>query len=475
MHAPRSNRDDAQGGHVLRREAEASSQEGRPRSMGAKQVKLAKGLYRRNGVIYVRTDPVDGAQRSTGKRDALAANLWLAERERAAADPTYAAARTTTVGEWILKALAHKKAQDRSEGTINMYEVKLGHAARIFGVNAPLAAITPSAIDAYVSRRRDEGAKNNTIARELTCLRQMLKLARRAGSFGLGVDQVMPIGFSANYVPVTRTLTWHQFQALIDGCEDERTVAWICAAVATAGDTSDVHRMQPEDFDTTRWLVRMRGTKNKARSAVIPIPELFRQLVERALPHMPLSWPRASKALPELTTKLGLGHFSPKDLRRSACTWLIEAGVPEDAVSRWMRHKNSTMVRTIYGQMRPEALGTIINDRVQKRATDQRPLGGKGIRRGFKSRSEERAQHKLAEILGMARHELASRDLKARSETLQSINELRRAQLAFGELGAPDLFGAAVALRNGVAAAYRGNKAGMRRAVEMAASGLGMA
>jgi integrase len=436
--------------------------------------KLARGLYRRNGVAWVRTDPVDGRQRSTGFRDAEAANRWLADRERLAADPSYEASRRATVGEWILKTFAFKRGQSRAEGTLEMYEIKLGHVARIFGVHSSLSTITPGTLDAYIARRRDEGSVNNTIARELTCLRQMLRLARRAGVFSLGVDQVMPIGFAAKYVPVTRTLTWAKFQDLIAGTEDERQAAWICIAIATGADTSDVHRMQREDFDTERWVVKMRGTKNAARSATIPIPEPFRPLVERALPFLPLSWPRVSKALPELTTRLKIGHYSPKDLRRSACTWLVEAGVPEDAVSRWMRHRNSTMVRMIYGQMRPEALGSIIDGRTQKRDTDTRPLGEIGRRAGFKSRRLPPADLKLAEILGLARHELARRDLVRRTETLQSLNELRRARMALGALVAPEAFGPGLAACNGVAAAYRGSKAGMRRAVEQMAQALGI-
>lgn len=386
--------------------------------------KLGKGLYWRGDTIWIRTDPLDGKQRSTRCHDVSAANLWLAERERLAASPTYAASTQASVGDWILKTLDFKKGQEKSEGTLHMYGVKLGHITRIFGANSPLAVITPVAVDSYISQRRSEGAKSNTVARELTCLRQMLKLARRAGVFGRGVDEVMPIGFSANYQPITRTLTWEQFNLLVDALPAEHA-AWVCLAAATAGDVSDVERMKRDDFDLTTWTVKMRGTKNRSRSATIPIPRPLRPLVERALPFLPVSWPRSSKALGEATVKLGLGHYSPKDLRRSACTWLIEAGVPEDAVSRWMRHKNSTMVRTIYGQMRPEALGSIIDQKLQKRDADHGPLGGIGSHEGFKSRRGNRRASRLRRIVGLARLELARRGLAARTESLRAQNRVR--------------------------------------------------
>lgn len=295
----------------------------------------------------------------------------------------------------------------RSEGTTDMYESKLGHAVRLFGKDAPLATITPGAIDDYITTRREEGAKNNTIARELTCLRQMLRLAKRGGAYALDLDDVMPIGFSAQYKPVTRTLALEDVPKLLAALRNDDERAWVCFALAFAADVSDVARARPEHWDPTRRLMFVHGTKTSTRSAWLPVLAHVRELADYALARLPVSWTRASKGVGEACARAGLAHLSPKDLRRSAATWLIEAGADQSFVSRFMRHKSDLMVRLVYGQMRPERLGHLLGataaeippldaiivpgEEVTSEAKDGTgssqfpgPLGGIGRRRGFK-------------------------------------------------------------------------------------------
>ena len=340
--------------------------------------KLPRGFYWRGGIVWVRTDPITGKPCSTRCKTKSAAELWFEERERLAASPNYAASLSATVGRWVNRTLAHKRSREKSDGTLHMYEIKLGHVVRIFGADSPMAVITPAAVEDYVTQRKSEGVKNNTIARELTCLRQMLKLARHQGEFALVPEEVMPVGFSAEYKPVKRTLPWEQLPRLLAALPEHRR-AWVAYAVATAGDVSDVERARPEDFDPVTRTIQMRGTKNEARTAPIPLLPWFESMFLWAHSRMPLDpWPRVSKDLPELTRRLGLGHITPKDLRRSVSTWLSEEGVAESLISRFMRHRSNTMVRTVYGQVKPVALGKLIDEHLQSRSVtgSQQPLGG---------------------------------------------------------------------------------------------------
>ncbi len=99
--------------------------------------KLRRGFYWRNETIWIRTDPITSKAASTGCHVAAAAYAWRDGRERLATDPSYSAARKATVGDWVKRALAHKAAR-RAEGTLHMYEVKLGHVARLFGADSSL-------------------------------------------------------------------------------------------------------------------------------------------------------------------------------------------------------------------------------------------------------------------------------------------------------------------------------------------------
>jgi integrase len=279
------------------------------------------------------------------------------------------------------------KAAQRSEGTQHMYGVKLGHITRLFGADSAMTSITAERVDAYISARREEGAGSNTISRELTCLRQVLKHAKRAGEYGGDIASVMPLGFSADYKPVTRTLRQEDLPKLLAALKTDEQRAWVCMALSFAADLSDIEKMRPEHFDHQRQQMHVYGTKTDTRDAWLPVLPLFAGLVEWALPHLPVSWPRASKALGEACVRAGLPHLSPKDLRRSAASWLLVEGANQSLVSRFLRHSSDTMVRKVYGQLRPEELGKLLSDQTESgtpASHQQGPLGGIGRRRGFK-------------------------------------------------------------------------------------------
>jgi integrase len=355
--------------------------------MGRK--KLKSGFYWRGGVVWVRTDPIDKLPRSTGCHDPEAAYLWRSVRERVATNPRYAASLTATLGDWILTMLALKK-KTRAAGTLHMYGVKLGHFARVWGENpkapfaVPLASINAARVDAYIDQRRDEEASSNTIARELTCLRQLLRHAKRAGAWDGDLAEVMPIGFSTEYVPVTRTLKLEHFPKLWKALADDDERAFVALALGFAMDVGDIERAQPGDYDKRRGVMMVRGTKNVSRAAEVPVLPHVRELVEWAVKRLPVSWPRASKALGEACTRAGIPHLSPKDLRRTAASWLVAAGADQRNVGRFLRHKSDAMVRRVYGQLTAEQVGKLLQSSAETLQSDTGPLGGIGRRRGFK-------------------------------------------------------------------------------------------
>jgi hypothetical protein len=70
--------------------------------------------------------------RSTGCTDAKAADAVIAQWERAAADPTYAATHEATLKDALDFARVDRKVtKRRAEGTLQMYTVKAGHLIRI--------------------------------------------------------------------------------------------------------------------------------------------------------------------------------------------------------------------------------------------------------------------------------------------------------------------------------------------------------
>lgn len=349
-----------------------------------KDEKLPEGFFRNGRNIWFRTDPITKDKSSSGCRTVEAAKAEYARREASSRAPVHSSAQS--FGAWVKKTLDWKKST-RSEGTVDMYNIKLGHALRLFGAKRPISEFDAEFVDQYIAKRTKEGVKNNTIARELTAIRQVLRLAYRGKAFPLDPKQVMPIGFSQNYVPVSRTLTLEELPKLLDVLsESER--AWVCYALATGGDIGDVERAQPEDYDATSGTVRVRGTKTKTRDAIIPVPEMFRDLIEYAVPRMPLSWPSVSKRLPERCKKAVVSYVTPKDLRRTAATWLAEAGVSLDLLARWLRHSGLALAHQVYNKTRPTALRDLIEAQIGSGTKETAPWRN-GRRGGFKSQSEQ--------------------------------------------------------------------------------------
>jgi hypothetical protein len=165
-------------------------------------------------VWYFRVRNVDGRieEGSTRTRDREAAIAIARERQRNAVAPVHPGSNTT-IGEAWDRFLASKS--ERSRGTHHFYGVKAGQLLRYFGENAPLARVDAKTVDGYVQHRRDEGAHSNTIAKELTVLRGILRLARRQGDYALEPSQVMPIAFDAEYVPRDRWLTPEELDKLV--------------------------------------------------------------------------------------------------------------------------------------------------------------------------------------------------------------------------------------------------------------------
>jgi integrase len=316
------------------------------------------GLYKRGKIWWLRTDPVTGSRLSTRCTGKKGAEAFLAERERLAADPHYASSHTATIGKWSDELLRVKKAT-RSAGTLDMYRTKVGHVLRCFKRECKMIDVTPTAVDRYVAKRREETASSNTISKELIALTQLCKLAKRGGEFVGDIDSLRPVGFDREYEPRKQTLTAAQVQALFAELPPARR-ALLALAVATGARRSEVQRIGPGDIDLSTWTVRIAGTKTAGSYRTIPValPEqqaLLRAAAESGL--LPARWVNMSKDIPKLCLKLGIPRATPNDLRRSFATWGIEAGIARADVAKLLGHTSTAMVFKVYGQESAEALG----------------------------------------------------------------------------------------------------------------------
>jgi integrase len=336
--------------------------------------------------------------RSTRCRDKRAAEAIVREWERVAADPDYAAAHSTTLGEALGRFLIDRKNKGRAEATISCYRSKAGHLFRLFGIETTLAAVNACRVDEYVATRTEEGASRHTIYKELGTLRGTLKVAKRRGEFSGDIQAVMLDGFSTGYKPRERKLTTEEADRLLAELPSHRA-AHVAFMIATGARWSESVRAMRGDIDWDRGLVRLRGTKTSAAKRAVPIAGFSCELLRFVERHAAgdngklfQRWTNRHRALKtaharaevragamqldsthkefdalaasEKSVLLKQSEISPNDLRRTYATWLGELGIEPHLVAPALGHRDSRMVERVYGRLAPEVLAASFRKRL---------------------------------------------------------------------------------------------------------------
>lgn len=320
--------------------------------------KKRDGIYKRGRIWWISTDPITKRPESTKCSDIEAARGVYATRQRLAADPHHAAAHTARLVDWIGKMLDVRRRK-RSAATVTYYAAKLGHFPRVFGADCVLADITPPAVDRYIAQRRDETASEHTISKEVAALQIVLRLAKRAGCYGLDVDGLRPDDLTPEYAPKERALPAAEVEALLAELEPHRA-ALVRVAVGLGCRLSEAFSLRPEDINLGTSEVLLRGTKTAGAWRSVPLLSAFRAMVVDAIPHLPLKrWQTLHRDLKRACKRAKIAPCTPNDLRRSHATLLEEAGVSEQVLYRLLGHTTPAMLRRVYGKPRPAALGEL--------------------------------------------------------------------------------------------------------------------
>ncbi len=322
--------------------------------------KSRDGLYKRGGIWWIRTDPITNKPRTTGCRDREAARLYHASRERQAADPAYAAAALETLADACGRLIDARESLGKP---VAYYEQKLGHWLRIFGDEQLLSQFGPEQYDAFVARRRQEGASDHTVSKEVRCMTTVLKLTKRVGRYAGDLSILRPMGLSSGYVPRTRALSPVEVTALVAELDTPRA-AFVAFCVGLGLRRSEVFLLRPRDVDRVGGIVRVRGTKTAGAAREIPILAPFRGLVLLAAESLPLPpWGNYLRDLRSACRRAGIEPCTANDLRRTHATLLRHAGVDRDVTRRLLGHtEGSTMLEQVYDQPKPLELAERAGD-----------------------------------------------------------------------------------------------------------------
>lgn len=292
--------------------------------------------------------------------------------ERKANDPDPARENTTSLGEALELLIAHMQelvgAGRRSPGTKSMHRDKAGHLKRVFeiddaGDHIPfrLSGLTAAHVDSFIAKRRAEGAKENTIAKELVTLGCTLKLAKRRGLWAGDTTAVLPTRFAPEYKPGTRWLTPVELKGLLAHLPPDHA-ARTAFAIATSANRGECFRAQRADISTAD--VHVRGTKRTSRLRTVPlVTDWQRRLLVIAQKFAQGSNGKLfaydagfHNALLKACEDAGVAPCTSNDLRRTFCHWMRQSRIPRDLVAAMMGHGSTAMVDKVYGKLTAEEI-----------------------------------------------------------------------------------------------------------------------
>lgn len=323
-------------------------------------------LYKRGATWWTR---IQGRRVSTGCKAKDAALLAARRLEREAADPAHKAAAEVTLEDALDAHIDAAKARGCARGTLTMYQEKAGHLVRILGGDLPLIRVDAGAVDRFLAQRQFEGAHPHTLAKELSTLRQTLKIQKRRGAYPHDIMAVLPVRWSSGYTPKKHWLTPAQLEAVCAELSPDRA-AYVLAWVATGTREAELYQLRAEDIDRRAGLVTIRGTKTVGSANQIPILPIFAPLLERALKDAPgaggvLShlFPRWGNSWRDLTAacrRAKVPELGPHGLRHTAGQWLRRAGVAPHLIGRFLRHVDSRMAERVYAPLDAQGLAALI-------------------------------------------------------------------------------------------------------------------
>lgn len=220
-------------------------------------------------------------------------------------------------------------------------------------------------VDSYVAARREMGARDATINRELALLRACLRYAERHRL----IDKAPYIKALPKPPPKLRALSREEASALVKASKKEgwRDQAYIRLALGTGQRSSAILDLRWEQVDKVLDF-RRHGDPNAhrmKRRAVVPLNEMVAEALKIANKHRNgpyvlncdgrrLYSPR--DIVRRLAKRAGLKDVTPHVLRHTVASILLQEGEDLLHVSRLLGHANTVITQQVYFQHPPSWL-----------------------------------------------------------------------------------------------------------------------
>lgn len=283
-----------------------------------------------------------------------------------------------TVAEALDVLAKHKARKQVREATATKFATKRVHLERVLGAKTNIHDLTLGSLERYVDERRkdlvrrvslkmvdgvhqrtvrEHPTKDQTIAMEVDFLLSALRRLRKHGLFAIDPDTLRPdVVEEATVEARDRWLTVEEFERLHAEVAESRR-RYLAIYCLTGMRFSELYQCE-----RIGDVLHVTQTKGNARVGEVKIRHVpLSPPAIAILDRYPLPWPvwptsRMVDDLKRACSRAGMDRVSANDLRRTFCSWLCNAGVPELTVTKLMGHSSSAMVRRVYAQLAPSTL-----------------------------------------------------------------------------------------------------------------------
>lgn len=337
------------------------------------------GLYKQPGSAnwYASYTDAQGCRRrrSTGTDSRTEATAILSQwRTQAYQQRTWGTEPAHSLHELMLAyidAHGHKRSLERDGYSIQ-------HLYRLIGDSREISGLTIGDIYAYQQTRSSEGAAAGTINREVGLLSAALNWACRSmgwktGNPAAGHHRQEPPGRE-------RWLTREEAAQLLEAARQEPKAPhlpdFILLALHTGMRSGEILGLEWRRVDLQQGRILLEAPNQKSgKPGMIPLNQTAREAIlararfrAQQCPASPWVFcdrdgrriASVKKSFAAAVRRSGIDHCTPHDLRRTCGSWLVQAGVPIQQVSRLLRHSDIRVTDRVYAHLQPEQLHTAV-------------------------------------------------------------------------------------------------------------------
>jgi integrase len=163
----------------------------------------------------------------------------------------------------------------------------------------------------------------------------------------------------AEYVPVDRNLAIDEFVELLLAAPNDRK-ADLLFFVLSGARANEHKRAKVEYLFRPSGDLFLDGTKTTNSKREVPfLPQLRAVLVRLAQgkkrsEKLFKPWKNMNRDIHLYCGKAGIAPATPNDLRRTFCTWLVNAGTEYAIIAAVIGHTSTKMLEMVYGRVKSE-------------------------------------------------------------------------------------------------------------------------